>query len=162
MFWWFLLRLREHLFICAEGKPVAVNRDTLVSEGRLMGPGIEDIFRDAEKLYGDAINELERGRIRDAAEKAWGAAVRATDALILARTGEKPVRTDLTTRRLHELALEDPEVDEKLVGRYHTRQDFLHGACFYMGVCEPIDSVIRRIRETEDYMRDARDLAKKK
>jgi len=128
----------------------------------MVGADVEEIFRDAEKLYEDAINELEKGRIRDAAEKAWGAAVRATDALILARTGKKPVRTDLTTRRLHELALKDPEVDEKLLGRYHTRQDFLHGACFYMGVCEPVDSVIRRIRETEDYIRDARDLVKKK
>jgi len=127
----------------------------------LVDQAVEEIFRDAEKLYEDALNELEGGRVRDAAEKAWGATVRATDALILARIGEKPVRTDLTTRRLHELALKDPEVDEKLVGRYHTRQDFLHGICFYMGVCEPLDSIIRRIKETKDYINDARKLAKR-
>jgi len=124
-------------------------------------PDVEEIFKDAEELYQDAVRELERGRIRDAAEKAWGATVRATDALILARTKERPLRTDLTTRRLHELALKDTEVDEKLVGRYHTRQDFLHGTCFYMGVCEPPESIVRRIKETKEYIEDARTLAKK-
>jgi len=123
--------------------------------------GVEEIFKDAEELYREAVGELERGKIRDAAEKAWGATVRATDALILVRTKEKPVRTDLTTRRLHEVALKDAEVDEKLVGRYHTRQDFLHGTCFYMGVCEPLESIVRRIKETQEYIEDARTLAKK-
>jgi len=130
-------------------------------EGKLADQAVEEIFRDAEKLYEDALNELEGGRVRDAAEKAWGATVRATDDLIFARIEEKPVRTDLTTRRLHELALKDPELDEKLLGRYHTRKDFLHGICFYMGVCEPLDSIIRRIKETKDYINDARKLAKK-
>jgi len=122
---------------------------------------LEKIFNDAEELYQDAVKELELGKVRDAAEKAWGATIRATDALILARTKESPVRTDLTTRRLHELALKDPEVDERLVGRYHTRQDFLHGTCFYMGVCEPLESIVRRIRETKEYIEDARTLARK-
>jgi len=122
---------------------------------------LEKIFNDAEELYQDAVKELELGKVRDAAEKAWGATIRATDALILARTKESPVRTDLTTRRLHELALKDPEVDEKLVGRYHTRQDLLHGTCFYMGVCEPLESIVRRIRETKEYIEDARTLARK-
>jgi len=122
---------------------------------------LEKIFNDAEELYQDAVKELELGKVRDAAEKAWGATIRATDALILARTKESPVRTDLTTRRLHELALKEPEVDEKLVGRYHTRQDFLHGTCFYMGVCEPLESIVRRIRETKEYIEDARTLARK-
>ena len=130
-------------------------------EGKLADQAVEEIFRDAEKLYEDALNELEGGRVRDAAEKAWGATVRATDDLIFARIEEKPVRTDLTTRRLHELALKDPELDEKLLGRYHTRKDFLHGICFYMGVCEPLDSIIRRIKETKDYINDARKLAKR-
>jgi len=61
-------------------------------EGKLVDSAVEEIFRDAEKLYEDALNELEGGRVMDAAEKAWGATVRATDALILARIGEKPVR----------------------------------------------------------------------
>lgn len=136
-----------------------MNRPRRVSA--IIGRDVAEIFADAESLYKEAMSELRRGKVRDAAEKAWGATVRVTDALVLARTKEKPVRTDLTTRRLHELALKDPEIDEKLVGRYHTRQDFLHGTCFYMGVCEPLGSVTRRIEETADYIKKARELAEK-
>ena len=49
---------------------------------------IEDIFRDARELQADALEMLAQGRIRNAAEKDWGATKRATDALVLARTGE--------------------------------------------------------------------------
>ena len=37
---------------------------------------------------------LAQGRIRNAAEKAWGATKRATDAVILARTGLQGAGTD--------------------------------------------------------------------
>ena len=45
------------------------------------------IFADARSLHVEALQLLEAGDIRDAAEKAWCATKRATDALILARTG---------------------------------------------------------------------------
>ena len=56
---------------------------------------IEAIFQDARELQGDALEMLAQGRIRNAAEKSWGATKRATDALILARKtgGEEPERT---------------------------------------------------------------------
>jgi hypothetical protein len=116
------------------------------------------IFQDAWMLYADAMEELGRGKLRNAAEKAWGATKRATDALILARTGEEPERTPATARELHRLAMQDSRL-ETLVGRYHTRADFLHGNCFYLGICEPPEDVERRIRETADYIRDAQQLA---
>ena len=50
------------------------------------------IFVDAWVLYEDALEELERGKLRNAAEKAWGATKRATDALVLARRGRNPAR----------------------------------------------------------------------
>jgi HEPN domain-containing protein len=71
----------------------------------------EEMFAAAESLYREAMEELERGRVRDAAEKSLGAVVRATDALVLARTGEEPVRTDITSRRLRKLAEKDEEID---------------------------------------------------
>ena len=64
----------------------------------------------------------------------------------------------MTTRRLHELRSKDPRV-EVLIGRYHTRADFLHGLCFYLGVCEPVEEVRRRIVETKQYIEDAKRLA---
>ena len=53
-----------------------------------LNPKVEELFRDAERLYEEALKDLEAGRIRKAAENAWCATLRATDALILARTGE--------------------------------------------------------------------------
>ncbi len=116
------------------------------------------VFADAWVLYEDALEELERGKLRNGAEKAWGATKRATDALVLARTGVEPATTRDTSRTLHALVLLDTRV-ESLVGRYHTRADYLHGQCFYDGMCEPPEEVERRIRETADYIRDAQELA---
>ena len=44
------------------------------------------LFADGRALYYDALEMLAQGKIRNAAEKAWGATKRATDALVLART----------------------------------------------------------------------------
>ena len=55
------------------------------------------VFADAWALYGDAIDVLELGKPRLAAEGAWGAVKRATDAMILARTGREPGGTGQTS-----------------------------------------------------------------
>ena len=116
------------------------------------------IFADARFLYDDALEMLELGKIRNAAEKAWGATKQATDALILARTGYEPERTPETSAELRLLAGRDPAV-RTLVGRYYSRQGVLHGDCFYLGLCEPLEDTERRIRETADYIADAERLA---
>ena len=115
---------------------------------------ISEIFADARAVHADALRLLEAGDIRDAAEKAWCATKRATDALILARTGVEPEQSPDTSRGLLMLAEQDRAVSP-LIGRYYSRQGHLHGACFYLGVCEPVDEVDRRIRETADYINDA-------
>ena len=116
------------------------------------------VFQDAWVLSEDALEELGRAKLRNAAEKAWDATKRATDALILARTGEEPATTAITSQGLHRLVSRDRRL-ESLVGRYYTRIGFLHGECFYNGMCEPAEEVERRIRETADYIRDAQELA---
>ena len=121
---------------------------------------IEEIFQDARVLQAAAVERLEQGDIRDAAEKAWGATKRATDALILARTGEEPERTPETGAGLNQLAFQDPVVrDARMVARYYTRQGRLHGGCFYNGLCDPLEDTERRIRETADYIGDAERMA---
>ena len=119
---------------------------------------VNAIFADARLLYDDALEQLEAGKLRNAAEKAWGATKRATDALILARTGEEPETTAITSRELLGLARQ-LDNGESMVGRYYTRIGHLHGSCFYNGMCEPLDETERRIRETLDYIRDAEVLA---
>jgi uncharacterized protein (UPF0332 family) len=116
------------------------------------------IFTDARTVYADALERLEQGDIRDAAEKAWCATKRAADALILARTGEEPEKSPVTSKELRELAAKDRRVDG-LVSRYYSRMGALHGECFYLGLCEPIEDTERRIRETALYIRDAESLA---
>ena len=121
---------------------------------------IEEIFRDARELQDDALEMLTQGRIRNAAEKSWGATKRATDALILARTGEEPERTLETGVGLRTLSSLDEEVSRAcLVRRYHSRQGILHGQCFYHGLCDPLEDTERRIRKTVDYIKDAQQLA---
>ena len=117
---------------------------------------VQEMFDDAKGMHSEALDRLAAGDIRDAAEKAWCATKRATDALILARTGEDPVLTALTTNGLDALAREDSNV-KPLVGCYYSRIHQLHGLCFYVGTCNP--ETERRIRETAIYIEDAERLA---
>ena len=119
---------------------------------------VSAIFSDARVQHRAALERLAAGDIRDAAEKAWGATKRATDALVLARTGREPRKTPDTSRGLGNLAAQDSAV-RGLVNRYYSRQRWLHGNCFYLGLCEPVAATERRIRETADYIRDAERLA---
>ena len=119
---------------------------------------INEIFADAHGLYESAIERLEAGDIRDAADKAWCAIKRASDALILARTGNEPEKSPVTTRELRRLGDRDSVV-APLVNRYAAARDFLHGDCFYLGLCEPTENTQHLIRGAVDYIRDAQLLA---
>ncbi len=118
------------------------------------------VFTDAREMYAAALERLAQADIRDAAEKAWCAAKRATDALILARTGTLPPRSPDTTRGLRTLAAADPAF-HSLRARYFERQAALHGDCFYTGWCEPIADTELLIRQTIEYIRDAEALARR-
>ena len=117
---------------------------------------IDELFGDARHMQAQAVERLEHGDIRDAAEKAWCATKRATDALLLARTGEQPGPTGLTSDGLDDLVASDPAAGS-LQGRYYSRLSQLHGACFYSGACNRHTE--RRIMETADYIADAEALA---
>jgi hypothetical protein len=120
---------------------------------------IEEIFQDARHLQDDALEMLTQGR-RNAAEKSWGATKRATDALILARTGEEPERTPETGAGLRTLESLDPRIrSAHLRRRYYVRQAELHGQCFYNGLCDPLEDTDRLVRRTSAYIDDAQRLA---
>ena len=121
-------------------------------------PQADAIFADARELYASSLERLEAGDVRDAAEKAWAASLRATIALILSRTGEEPDKTPVVSRLMDQVASEDNRV-KSLVGRYYSRQTRLHGDCFYTGITDGIEEIERRIRETDLYLRDAEALA---
>ncbi len=119
---------------------------------------MEFLFADARGLYDGALDMLEQGRLRNAAEKAWCATKKATDAMIVARTGEEPRSSGQTMRGIRLLRREDPSL-ESLRVRYAARQSFLHGACFYDGILEPAEDIIADVRETIEYIQDAEGMA---
>ena len=114
----------------------------------------EAIFADARAMHEAALERLEADDIRDAAEKAWCATRSASDALILVMTGREPERVPETTRELRRLGNNDSGV-ALLVDRYAAMRDFLHGDCFYFGLCEPIEDTERLIRQTVEYIIEA-------
>ena len=116
------------------------------------------LFADARTLYDDALEMLDQGRLRNAAEKAWGATKRATDGLILARTGQEPRTSGQTIRQLQRLRRQDPSL-EPLRLQYALRQSFLQAACFYDGILEPAEAIIADVRETIAFIRDAEAMA---
>ena len=124
---------------------------TAATQGR-----VDEIFADARQMYTQAIERLEHGDIRDAAEKAWCATKRATDALILALIGEGPGPTGFTSNSLDDLVASG-RATNSLQRRYYSRLSQLHGACFYTGACNRHTE--RRIRETDAYIADAQALA---
>ena len=117
---------------------------------------VAELVTDARQVQSQAIERLEAGDLRDAAEKAWCATKRATDALILAHTGEEPPTTAATTDHLDDLCRVTPPA-QALQGRYYSRIYHLHGMCFYSGYCN--SQTERRIRETVVYIDDAENLA---
>ena len=116
------------------------------------------LFADARALHDAALARLDADDIRDAAEKAWCATKRASDGLIVARTGKEPDKSPVTSRELNRLAIDNQDIG-RLADQYHIVKDALHGDCFYLGFCEPTERTERLIRETIDYIADTERLA---
>lgn len=109
------------------------------------------IFADARSLHAGALRMLESGGIADAAEKAWCATKRATDAMILACTGVEPESLSGTSELLAELTKQS-HAFRSMQRRYRFQQSALHG-----DKCS--NRIGRRIHRTADYIDDAERLA---
>ena len=119
---------------------------------------VGELFADARTLYDDALEMLAQGRIRNAAEKAWGATKRSTDALVLAHTGDEPQSAGQARRALLRMSGNGPAF-ERFQGQYNTRAALLHINCFYDGNCEPEAEMTALIQATHLYIQDAINLA---
>ena len=115
------------------------------------------IFDDARTMNDAALQRLAAGDLRNAAEKAWCATLRAVEALVLARTSQYPVRSTHASRRLQLMADSDSSLVD-LRHRYLDRQDALHGHCFYHEFC-PMPNTAERIHDTAFFIADAVRLA---
>ena len=119
---------------------------------------VSELFADAHELYADALEMLAQGRLRNAAEKAWCATKRSTDAMVLARTGDEPQSAGQARRALLRLSSNGPAF-ETFQGQYSTRSLLLHINCFYDGNCEPEAEMTALIQATDSYIQDAINLA---
>ena len=113
--------------------------------------GFQKTIRDAEMLYDMAMEEKDRN-LRDAAEKAWGAVARATDALIIKRLGisEAP---DPRKRGdwLWNLVKRNPGL-KNMLAFYESSASILHGGCFYNDICEPEEKIKFYISLAKEYI----------
>ena len=116
------------------------------------------LFADARTLYDDALEMLVQGRLRNAAEKAWCATKRSTDAMVLARTGREPQSAGGARRALLRMRNDGAEF-VAFHGEYSIRSELLHINCFYDGNCEPEADMTALIRDTDSYIREAENLA---
>ena len=119
-------------------------------------------LEDARNLFYEAIKELERGKgaedtyaLRDAAEKAWGAMVQATNALIRKRGFPQPKTHRERRILLSTLEQLDPHIEALgLRDRFSAREKTLHEDCFYERIC-PIESLEKEIKEkVKSYIED--------
>ena len=119
---------------------------------------VREMFADARSLHASALERLDANDIRDAAEKAWCATKRATDALILARKGLVPNVPNQTSTELRFLERDDSRISP-LRRHYNACVQELHSDCFYNGHCEPEELIVRLIRDTLNYVESAESLA---
>ncbi len=119
---------------------------------------VQDKMLNAHTLFDLAIKELIEGKIRDASEKAWGATANAVEALIEAKTGEEIIKGKDRSSKLVKLVETDKIIPYNIQARYFSREDILHGDCFYVGKCEPRSEIERRIKETKDLLDDIQKL----
>ena len=117
----------------------------------------DGIFADAYEMQSEALVRLEAGDVRDAAEKAWCATLRATAAMLLAETGEPMPISPMVTRLFGRLSRERGGEWRRLYDIYRARQRELHGDCFYIGECGEMVPVY--IEETAGYIADCEKLA---
>ncbi|MEE9201957.1 MAG: hypothetical protein V3U31_02030 [Dehalococcoidia bacterium] len=117
----------------------------------------------AKALYEESLEAFERGRrsespkdIREAAEKAWGSVVQATNSLIEKRHLPVP-RTPAERRaRLADLERLDPHFKGMAFrDRFGAREHYLHEDCYFDGIC-PVDLLEEDIFEkVRAYIQDA-------
>ena len=112
---------------------------------------ILSLINDAKSLHRSAMAQVDNQDLRDAAEKAWCATKRATDALILFWTGAEPEYTSVTTREIDRLGQDDAGIAD-LADRYRATRDRLHGDCFYKGFLDNPSVIERNIHRVSDYI----------
>lgn len=124
---------------------------------------VAKLLEEARKFIEYASEELDKGlrdgreeAIRDAAEKAWLAVVKAIEALLIAKGyGEEEIKTYRQKRlALDSLSVKDPDVRSLgLRDRFGARGYHLHIRAFYDGEYTP-EALREELRKAREMIRD--------
>jgi len=122
---------------------------------------VQVYFEDARRFFEESIKEFEEGvrennpyKIRDSAEKAWNAVVRATNALILKFSGKLPSSHWERRRMLRELETRVPEIGKLMLrDRYGARERHLHEMVFYEGNID-VEDIRYELEKVRAYLDD--------
>lgn len=111
-----------------------------------MGKGDKKLLDEVEKILERSKEEFSRGErngdnitIRDAAEKAWNAVVKATDYLELEKA-------ELSVRK------------KGVIDRYMAREQSLHEFCFHEGIYS-IERIGKDLEKVKRYIDDVKELS---
>ena len=116
---------------------------------------VQALLDDAWEQYRSAIERLNAGDVRDACGKAWNATRAASEAAVLAHSGNTATTINISSG-LRFLAKRYDLPD--LSAGYAQRAQYLHNNACYYGACDN-DDIPDLIYGTADYIRAAMDLA---
>ena len=118
----------------------------------------QELLAEAWGCYADAIALLEQGDLRNAAGKAWEASEKATNALIVERTGREPQYVREMSSEVAHLGQESQAL-ASFRSRFAGQVEDLYGDCYIDNHCDPEDYHEEMIRNTDSYIREAERLA---
>ena len=120
---------------------------------------VAELFQTAHHHHAQALDLLEQGQLREAAAQAWDAALTATNALILSRTGQAPEDLRETDGQIRQFALDNPAL-RPLLTHYRFLQDFLHSQIgMYDCFSVLAGGITVDIRDAGNYLREVAELA---
>lgn len=120
---------------------------------------VNALFQTAHAHHAQALDLLEQGQLRAAAAAAWEAALTATNALILSRTGQVPEDLRETDGQIRQFALDNPAL-RPILTHYRFLQDFLHSQIgMYDCFSVLAGGIAVDIRDAGNYLREVAELA---
>ena len=119
------------------------------------GAPVQALLDDAWEQYRSALERLNAGDVRDACGKAWNATRAASEAAVLAHSGNTATTINISSG-LRSLARQYGIPN--LSAGYAQRAQYLHNDACYYGACDN-DDIPDLIYGTEEFIRAAQELA---
>ena len=120
---------------------------------------VAELFQTAHHHHAQALDLLEQGQLSAAAAQAWDAALTATNALLLSRTGQVPEDLRETDRQIRQFALDNPALRPILTHYRHLQGFLLHHTGMYDCFSVLAGGITVDIRDAGNYLREVAKLA---